>query len=66
MNNEQIEAAVIECNRFLNRVDELKARIEYNKTLPKNHQIYVDMGCAETGAIKRASMDLSRALVKLR
>ncbi len=76
MNKEQIDEAVIECNRFLNRVDDLRVRVDQAEKLrkvevpgfSKEHQFKFNpfTGCKESAAIKRASMDLSRALVKLR
>ena len=59
MNMKQVNEAVAECNkRFMNRVDELKIRADGHPPM--------FAGSAESGAVKRASMDLSRVLVKLR
>ncbi|MEA3427893.1 MAG: hypothetical protein U9Q84_01460 [Thermodesulfobacteriota bacterium] len=54
----KIDSAVNECKRFLAVAMAAKARM-------KNDE-YAKYGCKETGAIKRASMDLTRVLVSLR
>ncbi len=48
-----------EARRFLKAVGELKAREKVDGR-------FVFYGCAETGALRRASMDLTRVLAKLR
>lgn len=59
MNNETLNTAAIEAQRFLRAINSLKSAEEGNKasyyTNPK-----------ETGALRRASMDLTRALAQMR
>lgn len=56
MNNETLKTAMAECARFLTRARELdKQKCTGN--------FY---GCKESGAVRRASMDLTRALANLR
>ena len=78
MDMKVIDEAVVECKRFLSRVVELKARVKREDELltgraPRpgfsneyQYKFNPFYGCAESAAVKRASMDLSRALVKLR
>jgi hypothetical protein len=53
-----------EAERFLLRVDELMARHAKDPSL--RQYLDIGVGSREMGAVKRASMDLSRALTKLR
>jgi hypothetical protein len=62
MNKETIIEAENEVKRFLQRLKELKETDEYKSDSSR----YSITGCTESGAIRRASMDLSRALAKLR
>jgi hypothetical protein len=60
---ERYLAAERECERFLKVVDELRARFAKDETFAK----YIDItGGPETAAVRRASMDLTRQLAKLR
>ena len=63
-----VENARAEAKRFLKRVTELE-----NKVNRRQHTVGNDgvdsiffFGCKETAAVKRASLDLSRALTELR
>jgi len=65
---EDVENARIEAARFLKKVAELENKVNRRKrTVGKDG---VDgiffFGCKETAAVKRASLDLSRALTELR
>ena len=71
MRLKELDEIEIECKRFLRRVWQAKARLrkehrmdEFCKTRPVEE--YYLQGVAETGALRRASMDLSRVLTKLR
>lgn len=59
MNNETLNTAGIEAQRFLRAIESLKTAEQGNKanyyTNPK-----------ESGAVRRASMDLTRALAQMR
>ena len=55
---DQIETAISEARRFIARAEAWKKRIKM--------QPYVLFGSSEGGAAKRASMDLTRALVDIR
>lgn len=57
MRDTQLETAVAEAKRFIERVEALK-RAEANES-DYNHP-------RESGAVRRASMDLTRALADLR
>ncbi len=59
MDKEKLNEAVFEAKRFLKRVDELKRKS--NKE--DKHYFWQPK---ETGAIRRASMDLTRSLASLR
>lgn len=53
-----------EAVRFLDRLTELElAIVDLNRVTMKHWGI---IGCPESAAVKRASMDLTRALAKLR
>ena len=58
MNEHTLKEAVSEAERFLKRAKELQEALK-NKPL-------IFYGTKETGAVRRASMDLSRALSDLR
>jgi hypothetical protein len=62
MNKEQVTEAELEVRRFLKRLEALKATDEYKAESAK----WGISGCTESGALKRASMDLTRSLAKLR
>ena len=58
-----------EAKRFLVVVEKAKDRFkgeEIKKAAAHSRYIYPEFGCKETAAVKRASMDLSRALTRLR
>jgi len=59
VNNETLNTAAIEAQRFFRAINSLKSAEEGNKasyyTNPK-----------ESGAVRRASMDLTRALAEMR
>ena len=55
----KIDRATKETKRFMATANAAKQRIEDDRTVRIT-------GCKETGALRRASMDLSRMLVKLR
>jgi hypothetical protein len=57
MNQEKINNARFECERFLKRIDEL------DKSSKCNYKSYLSK---ETAAVKRSSMDLTRSLAELR
>lgn len=59
MNDVTLKAAKIEAKRFLDRVAEMELRL-------KERGGTEFFGCAESGAVRRASMDLTRALARLR
>lgn len=54
----KINKTLREVNRFISAAKEAKKRLEDDK--------YAHFGCKETGAVRRASMDLTRILVELR
>lgn len=66
MHIEKIIKAEKESKRFLEYLQNLRKRIKKEN----NHPYFVTngnvIGCKETGAVKRASMDLTRALADLR
>lgn len=53
-----IDEAVLEALRFIQRAEDAKVRIK--------NSYYALHGCKETSAMRRASMDLTRALVAIR
>lgn len=59
MNDATLNAAIVEAKRFLVRATKLQQRHEKN-------DIYRWQGSRESGAVRRASMDLTRALADLR
>lgn len=64
----KIDDVKAECLRFLKRIEEYEQRTEketkgYHKEWYAKYGI---KGTKESGALKRASLDLSRELVKLR
>ena len=64
MNIENIREARFEARRFISRVDELEDMLA--KLTAKDRKYAIMFGGKEHAAMKRTSMDLSRALVKLR
>ena len=63
MTEDDIDDAVVEAKRFLDKVYLFRARIKNDAHF---HEFYKIVGGKETGAIRRASMDLTRALAKMR
>jgi hypothetical protein len=55
-----IENIEYEVRRFLGACDDAKERLKKDKML------YFITGCRESGALRRASLDLTRALADLR
>jgi len=60
MIKENMLEAEKEAKRFLEKVKELKVTKEFKEA------VYSIYGCKESGAVRRASMDLTRALSKMR
>ena len=58
MSLEQLDKVMVEVKRFVERAKVVK------KTAARDPNMFY--GCRETGDLKRASMDLSRALIELR
>lgn len=63
MNKDSILETEAETKRFLKRLEALKQTDEYKAESTKYSGI---SGCIETGALRRASMDLTRVLARLR
>jgi hypothetical protein len=63
MTLDQLTQAEQEARRFLDRIAALRNRLATDKDMRDYFGI---VGFKETAAVKRASMDLSRALVELR
>jgi len=59
MNLRKLETAMAEAKRFLAKAKVLKDRMDGDTS-------YYWMGTKESGAVKRSSMDLTRALAELR
>ncbi|MFW8602526.1 hypothetical protein ACOHYD_13740 [Desulfobacterota bacterium M19] len=55
---EKLDKATEIVHRFLEAVKDAKKRLNKDK--------YASFGCKETGAVRRASMDVSNILVQLR
>lgn len=69
MKRTKLDAAIAEAQRFLARADRLKAvQIRRDPVVKlSNLDQYLDAGTPrESGALRRASMDLTRALADLR
>lgn len=72
MNLEKIDAAIAEAKRFIKTAEALKSakkkRHDKNKNTPwGEHSTVENAHCPrEQGALRRASMDLTRALADLR
>lgn len=64
MNRDKLKTAMEEAERFLKRCRELPEPCPYENEHMKGHMY--DFFPKEQGAIKRASMDLTRALADLR
>lgn len=52
-----------ECKRLMARIDELEQAANFKDAVTGYGNIW---GCPESAALRRASMDLSRALSKMR
>lgn len=63
MKIEKVLKAEKEAKRFIESINNLKKRIKKEQGFIKIGYI---SGCAETGAVKRSSMDLTRSLANLR
>jgi hypothetical protein len=63
MTLDQLTQAEQEAHRFLDKLGALRERLATDEDMRRYFGI---VGFKETGAVKRASMDLSRALVELR
>ena len=63
MTLDQLTLAEQEAHRFLDKIGALHERLN---TDPDMRDYFGIVGFKETAAVKRASMDLSRALVELR
>ena len=61
---ERIKTAYREAERFMGRCDELFAALEADAYLARHFDAGV--GNKESGAVRRASMDLTRALAEMR
>jgi hypothetical protein len=59
MNRATLQTAMAEATRFLIKASDLKRRWEEDEGSAMN-------GCRESGAARRASLDLTRALAELR
>lgn len=64
MKIERLEAAVKEATRFLSKVKELRDNALHDYANTREGR-YIESG-RHTGAVKRSSMDLTRALADLR
>lgn len=56
--NFKLDKAIKEANRFIAMAEKAKKRLKDDSL--------ASFGCKETGAVRRASMDLSRILVEIR
>ena len=63
MNRNSIHAAKMEAVRFLKKVDDLEILLRDPKA---SDSLGVGCGMPESGALRRSSMDLTRALARLR
>lgn len=66
MNRDQIDAAVVECNRFLERATDARDVLSFVPFDSRNGGYWSNDDTTKTAALKRASMDLTRALADLR
>lgn len=62
MNKRVVDAAEAEARRFLEKIDQMKRCDE----LANDSYSHCGMGSQYTAAVRRASMDLTRALADLR
>ena len=61
-----VNAAVVEVERFLAAVAAVREWARKDALLPGGQHIHPFYGSRETGALRRASLDLTRALAALR
>lgn len=66
MQEANVQAAVEEAQRFLKRAAAWKAIAVRNSFGPLSKGTYVARGGRESGALRRASLDLTQALSKMR
>lgn len=68
MKHSQLDTAIAEAQRFLKRAAVIKAETTRVDPVQKLAAVdsYIQAGPRETGALRRASMDLTRALADLR
>ena len=68
MNKQKIEACVRLCREFLERVKALNAKADKNQMVYHGpHDLdFLTSGTRESGALRRTSMELTRALADLR
>ncbi len=81
MKSKDIDRIIAECHRFLDKAALARARMmkeeglwakwnkEYEASRTSGAEVHSSPGCSttkETGALRRASMDLSRELTRLR
>ena len=66
MKIEKILKAEVEVKRFLEKLNELKNSDSNSFGFSKKDNNSTTYSCKESGALKRASMDLTRALSKMR
>ena len=65
MTLENIAAAKLDAQRFLQRVDEWE-KSRYTYPIGDDGILYTSYGVKESGALRRASMELTRSLAKMR
>ena len=63
MNIENIWLAEIAAIEFLDRVEEVRKKMDEDGRISPGARVY---GCAKSGALRRQSMELTRALAKMR
>jgi hypothetical protein len=66
MTKEALEEAVAEAQRFLRLADNVKWSRQPYLSSGKGHYWQLDASGVATGALRRASMDLTRSLARLR
>ena len=66
MNRDKLAAAVAEAERFIRRAKALPKPTKYEIPGSQHNPFWNDYFPKEQGAIRRASMDLTRALADLR
>lgn len=62
MNKKAVRKAVAEARRFIAKAEEVLAK-DFQPNMGDDDLLYAS---AETGAVRRASMDLTRALAEMR